>query len=68
MGLFCFMSIIFPLAIAVGLLLPIIAIIDIMKNNFQGNDKILYALIVIFIPLGAIIYFIIAPSKKIGSN
>jgi hypothetical protein len=63
MGLFILLLI--PFAIILGLLLPIIAIIDILKSKFQGNDNILMILIVIFIPFGAILYFVIAPSRKI---
>ena len=64
MGFFFFL-IILPLAIIFGLLLPIIAIIDILNSKFQGNDNLLMILIVIFIPLGAIVYFIVSPSRKI---
>lgn len=60
-----FLLILIPFALIFGLLLPIIAIIDILKSKFNGNDNLLMALIVIFIPFGAIIYFIIAPSRKI---
>ncbi|MBV5283087.1 MAG: PLDc N-terminal domain-containing protein [Paludibacter sp.] len=63
MGVFILLLI--PFAIFLGLLLPIIAIIDILKSKFQGNDNILMILIVIFIPFGAILYFVIAPSRKI---
>ena len=51
--------------IALFFLLPFIAIIDILNSKFEGNDSILMALIVIFIPFGAILYFFIAPSRKI---
>jgi len=47
------------------LLIPLIAIIDILRSKFNGNDNILMLLIVIFIPFGAILYFILAPSRKI---
>ncbi len=47
------------------LLLPLIAIIDIVRSRFYGNDNLLMLLIVIFIPFGSIIYFLIAPSRKI---
>ena len=47
-------------------LLPLIALIDIIRNDFNGYDKIIFTLIVLFLPLlGAILYFIIGPSKKI---
>ena len=48
------------------LLLPIFAIIDILKSKFEGNDGILMALIVIFLPVvGSILYFILGPARKI---
>lgn len=63
MGLFILLLILF--AIILGLLLPLIAIVDILKSKFQGNDNILMILTVIFIPFGALLYFVIAPSRKI---
>ena len=63
MGLFVLFLI--PFAIILGLILPIIAIIDIVNSKFQGNDTLLMVLIVIFIPFGSILYFVIAPSRKI---
>jgi len=63
MGLFVLFLI--PFAIILGLLLPIIAIIDIVNSKFEGNDSLLMVLIVIFIPFGSILYFVIAPSRKI---
>lgn len=48
------------------LLLPLIALIDILRNDFKGNDKIIWVLIVLFLPiLGTILYFLIGASKKI---
>ncbi len=67
MELFFFLFII-PVLLILGLLLPVIAIIDILKSKFSGNDNILMLLIVIFIPFGAIIYFLIAPSKKLPNS
>jgi hypothetical protein len=64
MGLLTLLLVI-PLVFIFVLLLPIIAIIDILKSKFEGNDNILMLLIVIFIPLGAILYFILGPSRKI---
>lgn len=57
--------IIVPIALIFGLLLPVIAIVDILRSKFDGNDALLMALIVIFIPFGAIVYFIIGPARKI---
>jgi len=64
MGLFSLFLII-PFIFIFVLLLPIIAIIDILNSKFQGNDSLLMLLIVIFIPFGAILYFILSPSRKI---
>jgi len=64
MGFFMLLFLI-PFLMLFLLLLPIIAIIDIMRSKFEGNDNLLMLLIVIFIPLGSIIYFIMAPSRKI---
>ena len=64
MGIFSLLLII-PLIFIFVLLLPIIAIIDILNSKFQGNDSLLMLLIVIFIPFGAILYFILSPSRKI---
>ena len=63
MGLFILFLI--PFAVILGLILPIIAIIDIVNSKFLGNDTLLMVLIVIFIPFGSILYFVIAPSRKI---
>lgn len=62
---FLFTLLIVPIVVVLGLLIPIVAIIDILRSKFQGNDNVLMLLIVIFIPFGAILYFVIAPSRKI---
>ena len=64
MGIFSLFLII-PFVFIFVLLLPIIAIIDILNSKFEGNDAILMLLIVVFIPFGAILYFILSPSRKI---
>ena len=48
------------------LLLPIAALISILKNNFNKNDKLIWILITLFLPfLGSILYFIIGRPKRI---
>jgi hypothetical protein len=64
MGIFSLFLIV-PLAFIFVLLLPVIAIIDILNSKFNGNDNLLMLLMVIFIPFGAILYFFLAPSRKI---
>lgn len=69
MGFFIvFMVLFWLIAAAVFLLLPIIAVIDILRSKFNDNENILMLLLVIFIPFGAIIYFVIAPSRKIHTR
>jgi len=49
-----------------GIILPIIALIDILRNNFKGNDKIVWVLVVIFFNFfGSILYFIIGRKQRI---
>ena len=46
----------------------IIALVDILKSNFQESNKIIWVLVVIFLPiLGAILYFFIGKTQKITS-
>ena len=54
-----------PFVFLFVLLLPVLAILDILKSKFEGNDALLMLLIVIFIPFGAILYFILSPSRKV---
>ncbi len=60
--------IIIGLAISMSIL-PIIALIDILKNNFLDNNKIVWVLVVLFFPLiGAILYYIIGTKQKLNQN
>ncbi len=49
------------------LVLLIIALIDIVKNEFKNpNDKLIYVIIVVFVPIvGPIIYFVVGRKQKI---
>ena len=54
--------------IALVLLVPIIALIDILRNEFTGSNKIVWVLIVILLPiLGTLLYFIIGTGQKVKS-
>ena len=51
--------------IGMALLLPLVALIDIVRNDFDGNNKLLWVLIVIFLPfLGSILYFAIGRDQR----
>ncbi|MCF8360212.1 MAG: PLD nuclease N-terminal domain-containing protein [Prolixibacteraceae bacterium] len=45
----------------------IIALIDILKSNFESNNKLIWVLVVIFTNIiGAILYFTIGRKQKIS--
>jgi cytochrome bd-type quinol oxidase subunit 2 len=47
----------------------VIALVDILRNDFKGNDKLVWLIVVIFLPvIGAICYFIIGKKQKISGN
>ena len=46
-------------------LLPLLALISALMNDFSGNDKILWVLIILLLPfLGSILYFLIGRGKR----
>ncbi len=49
------------------ILLPILALISVLMNDFRGNDKIMWVLIIIFLPfLGSLLYFLMGRDKRIS--
>ncbi len=52
--------------VLLGIIPTIIALIDILKSKFNGNDKIVWVLVVLFFNLiGAILYFTIGRKQKL---
>jgi len=48
------------------ILFPVLALIDVLLNEFQGNDKIMWVLIIIFLPfLGSLLYFLVGRDRRI---
>lgn len=46
-------------------LLPLLALISALMNDFPGNEKIIWVLIILFLPfLGSILYFAIGRGKR----
>jgi uncharacterized membrane protein len=46
-----------------------IALIDILRSDFTGNDKLIWLLVIIFIPfIGPIVYFIVGRKQKIRTK
>jgi hypothetical protein len=54
------------IALFLGILPTLIALIDILKSDFKGNNKIVWVLVVLLINFfGAILYFLIGRQQKI---
>lgn len=53
-------------AILVFFVIPVIALIDILKNEFSGNNKLIWVLVVLmFWIVGSVLYFFIGRKQKI---
>ncbi|MCH5714960.1 PLDc N-terminal domain-containing protein [Niabella hibiscisoli] len=54
--------------IAIMFLIPLFALIDILRNQFKdSSNKIIWALIVLFFPiLGGILYFLFGVKQKVS--
>jgi len=47
----------------------VIALVDVLKSEFKGNDKLVWLIVVILLPvIGAICYFLIGKKQKIGGK
>ena len=52
--------------ILLGFIPFIIAFIDILKNDFEGSNKLIWLLAVIFVPvIGSIVYFVIGKKQRV---
>ncbi|WP_165733356.1 PLD nuclease N-terminal domain-containing protein [Polaribacter sp. 20A6] len=55
--------------VLLGIIPTIIALVDILKSEFTGNNKIVWVLVVLFANFfGAILYFLIGREQKITAN
>ena len=53
----------------IGIVPTIIALIDILKSEFKGNNKLIWVLVVLlFNFFGAVIYFLIGKEQKIQTK
>ena len=65
--LFILSGAILALFILFIVLLPLIALISVLTNEFRGNDKIIYVLLIIFLPfLGSLIYFLVGYPNRVS--
>jgi len=47
--------------------LPLLALISVLTNKFRGNEKLIWVLLIIFLPfLGSLLYFLIGRSNRIS--
>lgn len=50
----------------VALFFWLFCVIDVLRNSFNGNDKLIWILVLIFVPiLGPFLYFFIGRKKRI---
>ncbi|MBO6534337.1 MAG: PLD nuclease N-terminal domain-containing protein [Allomuricauda sp.] len=55
--------------IVCGLVLPIIALIDVIRNEYTKNNKLIWVLVILLMNfLGALLYFLFGTSQKIKNN
>jgi hypothetical protein len=48
-------------------LFPLLALISVLMNDFHGNEKIMWVVIIIILPfLGSLLYFLIGRDKRIN--
>lgn len=52
--------------VLITLIIPIFALVDILRNEFSGNNKLIWLLVLVFFNIiGAILYFILGSKQKI---
>jgi hypothetical protein len=53
----------------INILFWIFCMVDVLKNSFQGNDKLIWILVLLFVPIiGSFLYFLIGRKKRIILN
>lgn len=56
----------FVIFLVFGILLPLWALIDILKSNFEGNNKLIWIIVVVFTNLlGVLLYILMGRKQKI---
>jgi hypothetical protein len=54
------------LVLSLMIVLPILALVDILRSQFNGNDKLIWVLVILFLPvIGSILYLSIGKNQKI---
>ncbi len=54
--------------LAVGLLVPIIALIDVIRSDFRSaNDKLIWVIVILFLNIiGAVLYWFIGRNQRVA--
>lgn len=60
---------IWQIIMILAIILPIIALIDILRNDFKDNNKLIWILVVLFTSLlGVLLYYRFGTKQKITGN
>ncbi|MDB5242904.1 MAG: hypothetical protein JWP57_3529 [Spirosoma sp.] len=53
-------------ALGVFLLLPLMALVDVLRSDFRGaNDKLIWVIVILFLNIiGAVLYFFIGRNQR----
>ncbi len=52
-----------------SIILWIVCLISILKNDFKNNDKLIWVIVVIFVPiLGSILYLLVGRKSRLQNN
>lgn len=59
-------TLIFFVLFLIPFVLTLWAFVDVLKNEFTGHNKLIWALVILFLaPLGCILYYFIGRTQKI---
>ncbi|HLO72602.1 MAG TPA: PLD nuclease N-terminal domain-containing protein [Flavobacterium sp.] len=69
LGSFSFGLMIWQIILFVSLFFWLFCVIDVLRNSFNSNDKLVWILVLLFVPiLGPFLYFFIGRKKRIINN
>ncbi len=56
-----------PVVSLIIIILPVICLISILRNEFRNNDKLIWIIVVIFLPFfGSLLYLLIGRKQKLN--
>lgn len=66
---FSFGLLIWQVFLFINILFWIFCMVDVLKNSFHGNDKLIWILVLLFVPIiGSFLYFFIGRKKRVIQN